>query len=184
MIVNWAVLNWIDWAIIAVLSASTVLSLWRGFAREALSLAGWVAAFILSNLYADRRAALSADLIDNDSARYVAAFAVLFVGVLLFFNLLGFLVKQLIRLTGLSLLDRLLGTVFGFARGVIVLLVVIFIARQMLPPDSQQTLGQSQLAPHLEMLMQWTQSMFGKITIDSALDPKLLDSGVLPEISI
>ena len=184
MIVNWAALNWIDWAIIAVLSASTVLSLWRGFAREALSLAGWVAAFILSNLYADRLADLSVGLIDNASARYVAAFAVLFVGVLLLFNLLGFLVKQLIRLTGLSLLDRLLGTVFGFARGVIVLLVVIFIVRQMLPPDSQRALGQSQLAPHLDMLMQWTQSMFGKMNIEGALDPKLLDSGALPKISI
>ncbi len=184
MIVNWTVLNWIDWTIIAVLSASTLLSLWRGFAREALSLAGWVAAFILSNLYADELSVLSVDLIDNESARYVAAFAVLFVGVLLFFNLLGLLVKQLIHLTGLSLLDRLLGTVFGFTRGVIVLLVFIFIARQIMQPDSQQVLQESQLMPHLDMLMQWTQSMFGKMNISSALDPTLLDSVVVPEISI
>jgi len=182
--VNWAVLNWIDWTIIVVLSASTLLSLWRGFAREALSLAGWVAAFILSNLYADTLAVLLVDFIDNESARYVAAFAVLFVGVLLFFNLLGFLVKQLIRMTGLSLLDRMLGTVFGFARGVIVLLVVVFIVRQMLPADSQQALRQSQLMPHLDMLMQWTQSMFGKMNISSAMPPKLLDAGAVPEISI
>lgn len=181
---NWAVLNWIDWTIITVLTASTLLSLWRGFAREALSLAGWVAAFVLSNLYADRLSALSVDLIENESARYVAAFAVLFVGVLLFFNLMGLLVKQLIRLTGLSLLDRLLGTVFGFTRGVIVLLVLVFIARQILSPDSEQALRQSQLMPHLDMLMQWTQSMFGKMNIDSALDPMLLDSAVVPEISI
>ena len=161
-----------------------MLSLWRGFAREALSLAGWVAAFILSNLYAGRLSTLAVDLIENESARYVAAFAVLFVGVLLVFNLLGVLVKHLIRLTGLSLLDRVLGTVFGFARGIIVLLVVMFIARQVLPPESQQALRQSQLAPHLDMLMQWTQSMFGNMNIGSALDPKLLDNGVLPDITI
>ena len=181
---NWTVLNWIDWTIIAVLSASTLLSLWRGFAREALSLAGWVAAFVLSNLYADELSALSVDLIDNESARYVAAFAVLFVGVLLFFNLLGLLVKQLIRLTGLSLLDRLLGTVFGFARGLIVLLVLMFIARQIMPPDNQQALQASLLMPHLDMLMQWTQSMLGNMNISSAMDPTLLDSVAVPEVSI
>jgi len=182
--VNWAVLNWIDWTIIAVLGASTLLSLWRGFAREALSLVGWVSAFVLSNLYADRLATLSVDLIDNETARYVAAFAVLFVGVLMFFNVLGMLVKHLIRLTGLSVLDRLLGTVFGFTRGLIILLVMVFLAGELLAPDTQDTVRQSLLMPYLDMLMQWTQSMFGKMDIGSALAPKLLESGVLPEVSI
>ncbi len=182
--VNWAVLNWIDWTIIVVLSASTLLSLWRGFAREALSLVGWVAAFILSSIYADKLAVLSVDLIDNESARYVVAFALLFVGVLLLFNLMGLLLKQLIHLTGLSLLDRLLGTVFGFTRGVIVLLVVVFVVREILPPDNQHALRQSRLMPHLDMLMQWTQSMFGKMDIGSALDSEFLDSVAVPEISI
>ena len=181
---NWAVLNWIDWTIIAVLSASTLLSLWRGFAREALSLAGWVAAFVLSNLYAGHLVGLSVGFIDNDTARYVAAFAVIFVGVLVLFNFLSLLVKKLIHLTGLSLLDRLLGTVFGFTRGIIVLLVLMFIARQIMAPDSQQALQESLLMPHLDMLMQWTQSMFGKMNISSALDPTLLDGVAVPEVSI
>ena len=183
LIVNWAVMNWIDWTIIAVLCASMLLSLWRGFAREALSLLGWVAAFILSNLYADRLASLMVDLFHNESLRYMAAFAALFIGVLLLFNLLGMLVRQLIRLTGLSVLDRLLGTVFGFTRGIIILLVVIFIARQILPPDSEQALRQSQLVPHLDMLMQWAQTMFGNMNISSALGSSVLDNAV-PEVSI
>ncbi len=176
--VNFAALNWIDWAIITVLSASTLLSLWRGFAREALSLLGWVAAYVLANLFAAKLAGLSVDLISNASARYIAAFAVLFVGVLLLFNLIGVLVKQLIRLTGLSVLDRLLGTVFGFTRGLIILLVVIFILRELIPPESQQDLQQSVLVPHLDMLMQWAQSMFGNMELG-----EVLNNG-LPKISV
>ncbi len=181
---NLAALNWLDWIIVAVLSASTLLSLWRGFAREALSLAGWVAAFVLSNLYAAKLSALSVDLIDNESARYVAAFAVLFVGILLAFNLLGLIVRQLVCMTGLSMVDRILGTVFGFARGLIVLLVVLFVVRELLPTEGLQALKQSQLVPHLDMLLQWAQSMFGKMNISSVLNPKLIDGFTVPEISI
>ncbi len=171
-------MNWVDWAIIAVLTVSTLISLWRGFAREALSLLGWVAAFVLANLFADRLSVQLVQFIDNEPARYMAAFALLFVGVLLLFNLLGIVVRQLIRLTGLSPLDRLLGTVFGFARGLIILLVVVFILRQLMPASNQQAFNQSLLMPHLDLLMQWVQSTFGTMDIPSVV------SDAVPNITI
>jgi membrane protein required for colicin V production len=171
-------MNWVDWAIIAVLTVSTLISLWRGFAREALSLLGWVAAFVLANLFAGRMSDLLIQFIDNEQARYMAAFAVLFVGVLLLFNLLGVVVRQLIRLTGLSVLDRLLGTVFGFTRGLIIVLVVAFILRQLMPASNQQALNQSLLMPHLDLLMQWVQSTFGTMDIPSVV------SNAVPKITI
>jgi membrane protein required for colicin V production len=171
-------MNWVDWAFIAVLTVSTLISLWRGFAREALSLLGWVAAFVLANLFADRLSGLLIQFIDNEPARYMAAFALLFVGVLLLFNLLGVLVRQLIRLTGLSILDRLLGTVFGFTRGLIILLVVSFILRQLMPSSNQQAFNESLLMPHLDILMQWVQSTFGTMNIPSVV------SSAVPKITI
>lgn len=171
-------MNWVDWAIIAVLTVSTLISLWRGFAREALSLLGWVAAFVAANLFADRLSELLIQYIDNDPARYMAGFAVLFVGVLLLFNLLGIVVRQLIRLTGLSPLDRILGTVFGFARGLIILLVVAFILRQLMPAGNQTAFNQSLLMPHLDLLMQWVQSTFGSMDIPNVV------SNAVPKITI
>ena len=171
-------MNWVDWAFIAVLTVSTLISLWRGFAREALSLLGWVAAFVLANLFAERLSATLIQFIDNEPARYMAAFALLFVGVLLLFNLLGVLVRQLIRLTGLSILDRLLGTVFGFTRGLIILLVVSFILRQLMPSSNQQAFNESLLMPHLDILMQWVQSTFGTMNIPSVV------SSAVPKITI
>ena len=163
MVVVWTALNWLDWVIIVVLSVSTLLSVWRGFAREAISLAAWVAAFVVANLFVDQMATLLATWISNITGRYVAAYAILFVGTLMLGSLLGMLARQLVKVTGLSVLDRLLGTVFGFARGVILILVCAFVLRQLVPPGDLQWLHQSQLMPQLDMLAQWTQNLFRQL---------------------
>lgn len=156
-------LNWLDWVIIVVLAVSTLLSVWRGFVREAISLAAWVAAFVVANLFVDQMASLLATWISNITGRYVAAYAILFVGTLMLGSLLGMLARQLVKVTGLSVLDRLLGTVFGFARGVILILVCAFVLRQLVPPGDLQWLHQSQLMPQLDMLAQWTQNLFRQL---------------------
>lgn len=158
--IDWAQLTAVDWVIIVVLSLSTILSLWRGFAREALSLAGWVAAFLVANLLVDQMASLLAGTISNVTGRYVAAYAILFVLTLMAAGLISIFVARLIRATGLSLLDRLLGTVFGFARGLILILVFVFVLRQLVSPKDLQWLHDSQLMPHLDVLGQWAQAMF------------------------
>lgn len=161
--VNWTLFNWLDWVVIGVIALSTIASLWRGFAREALSLAGWVAAFVIANLYASRLASLLVGQIDNPTARYVAAFVCLFVVTLLVTGVINLLAKQLIRATGLGTLDRLLGTVFGLARGIIVMLVLVYVARQLVPPEEQIWLYESQLLPQLDMLAQWAQDIFDQV---------------------
>ena len=64
---------------------------------------------------------------------------------------------------GLSFLDRILGTVFGFARGVILILVMVFVMRQLAPPEDLQWLQESRLMPHLDMLAEWTRTVFAGI---------------------
>jgi len=154
--------NGVDWVIIVVLVISTLLSLWRGFGREAISLAGWVAAFVIANMLGSQMASALSGLISNITGRYVAAYAILFVGTLIMATVLARVAAQLIRFTGLTLLDRLLGTVFGFARGVILVLVFVFVLRQLVPPRDLQWLHHSQLMPHLDMLAQWAQSLFAQ----------------------
>mgnify|MGYP001827237103 CR=1 FL=1 len=153
----------VDWVIVVVLVISTGLSLWRGFAREALSLAGWVAAFVIANMFGGHMASLLAGAIEIITGRYVAAYAIVFLGTLIAAGLLGKLAVQLIKVTGLTVLDRLLGTVFGFARGVILILVFVFVLRQLVPPSDLQWLHHSVLMPHLDMLAQWTQTIFSQL---------------------
>ena len=60
-------MNWVDWTILAIFSVSTLLSLKRGFVKEALSLAGWVAAFLVAISFSARLSAELADFITRDS---------------------------------------------------------------------------------------------------------------------
>ncbi len=171
MVIDVGQFNWLDWAIVAVVGLSILLSLWRGFVREAMSLLGWVIAFVLANLYSDVLAKQLAGTIDNESARHVAAYVIVFVAVLVATNLISFLLKQVVWMTGLTVLDRILGTVFGFARGVLLILVAVLLARELLPSDNLQVLKGSQLMPHIDYLAQWVESVFGKF--DTAWVPGL-----------
>jgi len=159
-VIDWTQFNAVDWVIVVVLTASVILSLWRGFTREAISLGGWVAAFLLANLFAAQLSTVLAAWIDNITGRYVVAYAALFIATLVLAGILSRLARQVVKVSGLSLLDRLLGTVFGFARGVILVLVAVYLLRQIAPPQNLTALAQSQLMPHIDMLVQWVQLMF------------------------
>lgn len=158
--IDWAQLNGADWVVIVVLVLSTLLSLWRGFVREAISLAGWVAAFVIAHLFVDQMASLLGQWIVNVTGRYVAGYAILFVVTLLLFGLAGHLARTLVKVSGLSVLDRVLGTVFGFARGVILVLVAVYVVQQLARPEDLQWLHQSQLMPHLNLMADWARELF------------------------
>ena len=44
-------LNIFDWILVAIIAASSVFGLLRGFVKELLSLASWVAAFFVARLF-------------------------------------------------------------------------------------------------------------------------------------
>ena len=158
--VDWTQFNAADWTIVSVLGLSILLSLWRGFVREAISLAGWIAAFVIANLFVGELAAVLEQWIANITGRYVAAYALLLAGTLVLAAVLAKLGAQIVKATGLTLLDRLLGTAFGLARGLIIVLVAVFLLRHLAPPKNLLWLDQAQLMPHLEMLAQWVQLLF------------------------
>jgi membrane protein required for colicin V production len=168
-VVDWVHFNAVDWAIIVVVTFSTLLSLWRGFVREAVSLAGWVAAFVIANMFVVQMTTLLAQWIVDDTGRYVAAYALLFAGTLVVAGLLGKLATQVVHVTGLTLLDRLLGTAFGFARGIIVVLVLVYMLRQLAPPQNLTWLDQAQLMPQVDMLGHWVQLLFSKYKVGQGL---------------
>ena len=152
--------NGFDWLVIVIVALSALVSLWRGFSREALSLAGWVLALVLANVFASRLSSVLADLIENPTGRYIVAWTVVFVAVLLLAGLAARLFTRLVRASGLGLLDRLLGSVFGMLRGLLIVIVLLFLLRQLVPPAEQQWLHRSQLVPYLDPLLDWSLRAF------------------------
>lgn len=117
-------LSAVDWILLAVLGLSLLLGLWRGIVQEVLSLAGWVAAFYVSQMYAPMAAAWLPMEGSSQMLRYAAGFVVVFIAVLVATVLVSYVVKKLVSAVGLGPLDRLLGSLFGLMRGVVILLAV------------------------------------------------------------
>lgn len=114
-----------DYTLIAILVLSVLLGLWRGLVYESLSLAGWPIAFVLSKLFAPSLAPMMAG---EATMRMVLAYVVVFIAALLVWSALVWLVSRLIKAIGLGVLDRVLGGVFGLVRGVLVVLVLVWLA--------------------------------------------------------
>ncbi|MFT7091869.1 MAG: membrane protein required for colicin V production [Candidatus Azotimanducaceae bacterium] len=114
----------VDWIILAIVGFSTLVSIKRGFVKEALSLVTLIAAMIISRLFGAEASTLLVNWIETPAIRYATAYAGLFIVTLIIGGLINSAVVQVIRMAGLGGLDRTLGMVFGFARGVLILVVV------------------------------------------------------------
>ena len=72
----------VDWILLAVLGLSLLLGVWRGLVQELLSLAGWVAAFYLAQMYAPLTANALPMEGSSQMLRYAAGFLLTFIAVL------------------------------------------------------------------------------------------------------
>jgi len=157
-------MNWADWAIIGILVLSALISIKRGFVREALSLATWVAAVIVAVIFSEPLSFLLIDHLDTPSVREMVAFAILFVATLLAGSLLSYLMGALIQVTGLSGTDRLLGMLFGLARGAIIIMVCLIFVPGLLPVEQDAWWQESQLIPHFLEFETQARDLFAHIT--------------------
>jgi len=149
-------MNAVDVAIISVTVLSCLFGLWRGLIKEVLSLVSWVAALVLARLYSDTVAEMLVGVVANEGARYITAFVVVFIAVMMVGTLINKLMSKLLNITGLNFINRLLGGVFGVARGVVIVLVVMFIANVFV---SETPLWQeSQLIPHGMSMIEWSRT--------------------------
>ena len=128
---------WVDYGILIIVALSAVISVMRGFVREALSLAAWVAAFWIAFSFHQHLAVLFTDYIDAPSIRLISAFALLFVVTLVICAIINNLVAKLVKQSGLSGTDRMLGVIFGVARGAVIVAILVLLAGLTpLPADS------------------------------------------------
>ena len=142
---------------VAIIVVSSLISLSRGFVKEALSLLTWIVAGAVAWMFGGALAQHLGEYIQTPSARIIAACALLFIATLLLGALVNSLIGELIRVTGLSGTDRFLGMVFGGARGV--LLVVLLVGLLSLAPVQQDPWWQqSVLMPHFLMVADWSKN--------------------------
>lgn len=124
-------------AIIIVLSALLAYS--RGFVREMLAIAGWIAATIMAFIFADqvtplvRQIPVIGEFIgDSCELSVIAAFAVVFAVVLVLVSIFTPLFSSLIQRSALGGLDQGVGFLFGALRGIVLVAVAFFVYQTVL----------------------------------------------------
>jgi membrane protein required for colicin V production len=120
-------MTWFDYAVFGVIGLSVLLAVLRGAVREIAALAGWVAALILSGLFAQQMTQWLPTAL-SPMLRVVIAYLLIFLGVLLLSGLAGVLLAKLFRAAGLGFTDRAVGALFGLVRGVLIVFVAVMLA--------------------------------------------------------
>jgi len=125
-----------DYIIIAIVAVSIILGVWRGVVGEIIALVAWGLAFLAARWWGEEVANILVTVIAHPVLRLVAAWALIFIAVLILMALLRMSVSGLLKAIGLSPINRLLGMVFGAVRGLaIVMLLVAVGGMTMLPKE-------------------------------------------------
>ncbi|HSS65543.1 MAG TPA: CvpA family protein, partial [Gammaproteobacteria bacterium] len=93
---------WIDWLILLVILLSAVISVVRGFFKEAISLAGWIIAIWLGLAFSGDIAALLAKIISVPSVRIIVSFSMVLIFVLVLTALASHFATLVVKKTGLT----------------------------------------------------------------------------------
>ncbi len=150
---------WFDYAILAVLFFSIFISVLRGFIKEAISLSGWVIGLWAAAVFSEQVAQLIAPFISAKPLRFACASLLLFLGVLIVFALINFIVSKLVSSSGLKAIDVLAGMIFGLIRGILVIVVIILVARST-GYFNYLGLDSSVIAPYLTSMVDWLDYYF------------------------
>jgi len=145
-------LGWVDWVLLAVLGLSVAVGLWRGLVFEVLSLAGWLAAYVVAQAFSSAVAPLVPVGTSGGALNQAAAFALTFIVALLVWAVASRLLRFLIHATPLQLADRVLGGGFGLLRGAVLLLTVATIV-SMTPAQADPAWKRSRGAAWLTTLL-------------------------------
>ena len=130
-------MSWLDLVIIGIILISALISLVRGFVKESISLVSWILAGFIAFRYFSALAELLLPYVESPTVRTGVAFSVLFVSTLIVGAIINFMASQMVSKTGLSGTDKTLGMVFGAARGVLIVTLIVLLAS--LTPMPEET---------------------------------------------
>jgi membrane protein required for colicin V production len=151
----------IDILIVIILLVSIMVGAMRGLIRELIALIFWIAAIWSAWAFGSLIEPYLGGLLNGPQVRVWVARLIIFVGVLCIGALVGFIMGQLTRYSGLGWLDRLMGTMFGFARGM-VLLGVLAICGELLQLQQEPWWHRSILIPHCVTVGDWLRALVGE----------------------
>ncbi len=162
----------IDYIIIGIIAFSVLISIFRGFVREVLSLGSWVVAFIVASQFYPYLATYLTQ-IESPYVRNGSAIGILFIATLIVGAIVNYVIAQLVDKTGLSGTDRVLGAAFGLVRGTLIVAAMLFFIDTFTNFEQADWWKESQLIPHFGFIIEWffQQLQSGSSFLNSTLNP-------------
>lgn len=141
-----------DWCVISIIGLSGLLALFRGFIREILSLAAWVTAAVVTFNCWDNVMAFLEPRLTSKVAIYGLSTVGLYIGVLVAMAIINTIIMRFLQAGGdISILDSMLGMVFGITRGLFVVGLGYLMLMVVIPEDNYPDwLKQSRTRPFVE----------------------------------
>jgi membrane protein required for colicin V production len=124
----------LDIVLLAVMLVSALLAMIRGFMREVLSIASWIAAAAVTIYFYPKLLPFAQQHVSNDIIAKAAVIGGLFLGTLIIVSVITIKVSDTVLDSRIGALDRTLGFLFGLGRGLIIV-VVAFLFFDWLVPD-------------------------------------------------
>jgi membrane protein required for colicin V production len=143
-------MNWLDIVLILILATSIFTSFRNGFSREVIGLVAVVLALILGLWFYGVAGGLLAPHLNSRTAANLAGFFLVFFGVLLLGVVVNFVLGKVLRTTGLSIFDHLLGALFGAVRGIVISMALIVGIMAFAPGEKPPaSVVRSRVAPYV-----------------------------------
>jgi membrane protein required for colicin V production len=135
--IDFSVLNLVDYAVVIVLVVSALFSTLRGMTREFLGISGWVISVFVAKLSAPALEPVIADIINIEGLSAALSWALPFAITVVVWFVIASLMSPGLKRAGLGSLDRWLGVVFGLARGYVIVLIAYMTAVVALDGESK-----------------------------------------------
>ena len=150
----------IDFVIIGVLVLSLFFGTWRGLVKEAISILAWVSSFFIAITFVSELSEILLEFVGSRFLSFPLGFSLLFIGTMVFFSVISFLLSEVLRVSGLKSFDKLLGAIFGLAKGMIIVAVVCVVSRFFAPQTYELWFESSLLVPHFVQVFDFVWEMF------------------------
>lgn len=120
-----------DLIAVTIVGICLVVGLFRGAIDEIFSLIGWIIAFILANTFAKDIADAMSGVIHKAEVRLIVAYLILFMGTLVLVSLIKLMLSEFMKAIGLGSVDKILGGVVGFAKGTVIVMIIVIACGMM-----------------------------------------------------
>ncbi len=127
----------LDGILLVIMLISGVLAMIRGFVREVLSIASWVAAAVAAYLLYGSLKPFVLQHVTNDTLATAIAAGAVFLVTLIVVSYITMRISDFVLDSRIGALDRTLGFVFGAARGFLLVVVALLFFNWFVPEPRQ-----------------------------------------------